>query len=106
MYFETDEHPITRRVPKKTKKWCKGKIGTKHKMVVVARREWPNKCLWRSYRVWHNEQALEFWYTCRHSLVCEVCGKTVHYRIDKDQCPEFHPLDEKQAVSIHDYWGM
>lgn len=73
-----------RRIPKNTKKWCKGKVGVEHVTELVVPDNAINKVCdvgarWTSTFTWE--------IGCHHVEQCVNCGKHVRHFLNKGECP-------------------
>jgi hypothetical protein len=92
---------------KKTKRWCKGKIGVEHQPEVrlskmhdywvVLDKPDVGQCGWSPWYRWRrttdgvirNEVSRWSW-RCYHERVCSKCGKILEWTLGRN-CPDFAP---------------
>lgn len=77
------------RAKKDTRKWCRGKVGLKHRPeVVINHTAISQQCQWVEYKVWQTGEVVRRW-QCRHSIRCSGCSKYLHYFMRAEDCPTY-----------------
>lgn len=71
--------PRNRSKNKDRRRWCRGKVGVEHRIVLVQFKKLP--CRTRTTP----QGGTEWW--CFHRRKCEVCGKALGF-IKPGQCPD------------------
>lgn len=99
------EEPTKRRARKDRRRWCRGKVGVEHVLVIQKSKndryvnsdcEWRCEHHWSAFlygKRWVSTDEV-FWH-CRHQRACANCGKILeHYGVGPD-CPDRTPKPEK-----------
>lgn len=73
---------------KDTKRWCRGKPGVEHQLVVRrSKNGWrSDACRYISW--WWKDDG----WSCQHERGCTACGKTVVYGLGLE-CPDWKPCE-------------
>ncbi len=90
---------VAKRAPrrKNTKRWCRGKEGREHVVVVARDSYFSDENRWKCgmVRSWKNRD--EWVWRCFHILRCENCGKILErgdgYLGQGEKCPDFHTVE-------------
>ncbi|HEX4393325.1 MAG TPA: hypothetical protein VH084_17550 [Mycobacterium sp.] len=106
------ETPPTPRAKKDRRRWCKGKVGVDHKLIIQKSKNSHYAqvcCGWRCEHHWtaflHGKRWTatgEVFFSCRHQRACVNCGKILeHYGVGRE-CPDWTPKPEKRVC---DCWS-
>jgi hypothetical protein len=78
---------------KNTRRWCKGKPGREHVLIVRKNPRWGfTECGIRSSYTWLTQK----WY-CTHEEVCQSCGKRLRWSLPVAECPDW--IRQKKEVA-------
>jgi hypothetical protein len=79
---EHRERPQRRK--KDTRRWCKGKLGRKHKPGIVFDDRFQRPCA--PAPAWA-QKLKGWWWMCHHIEICTVCKKHLRWYVPKEECP-------------------
>ena len=103
--LDADDPEVTvrHRARKDRRRWCKGKPGREHVLVVrePASPSWvcgPSRLFIRSER--------EAGWACYHQLVCERCSKVLMWRLPAGDCPDWKERNAGTENRIRDAEGQ
>jgi len=87
---------------KDRRRWCRGKAGIQHVVVMVYRPYYGHTCRIFEYTVRRpggRDKHVKRW-TCSHQWACDNCGKVLD-RVSRDDCPAYQalPREEQWASS-------
>jgi hypothetical protein len=99
------EEPTKRRARKDRRRWCRGKTGVEHVLVIQkskSDRYVNSDCGWLCEHHWSAFLRGKRWtatgeafFSCRHQRACANCGKILqHYGVGRD-CPDWAPKPEQ-----------
>lgn len=88
-----DDEMTPHKSNKDTRRWCRGKPGVPHQLVVRLDKNLAAlrgaDCRW-TLRYIHGRRPVLNW-NCRHERGCAVCGKVLEYTVPQQDCPAFQP---------------
>lgn len=98
MYLPDDEYEMPKAPAKKDKRFCRGKTGKEHQPSIVKTYAYP--C--QFYETMNDNRA---YYSCGHAIRCSACGKTLKWRVAREQCPEFGKavMEYDRRIKIKNY---
>jgi hypothetical protein len=102
--------PVKRAPARKdTRRWCRGKEGREHRLVLVLRHDGfcDRRCEWVSwydYRLLfrgEDDEGARVGWACSHQEVCESCGKIIRdlFQIPAAECPAYPGTVEQRRAA-------